>query len=235
MKPLNKTLIGVIIIYLALTSLYCGKYNKFSKNTKEDTPITVLSGNKLLIDDLEGNILTDSGYGNRAELSVSFILKKDCSEDIHTGNQAIKLTYDKTYGGYMYCARGFGLTPSVKIPQEKLIWTVKPDEIDFNKYNAFGFYIKGDNTGNTIAVDLFDKDKEVFRYMITDDSKSWKEIVIPFNKFISRNDYQSNSSKSNKKIDFPILTYQFEPFGGKGKEIKGNIIIDTVHFDITEL
>lgn len=193
-----------------------------------------LGENKLLIDDLEGNIAADNGCGNGAECSITFVKKETSPADVYSGNQAMKITYDKSFGGYMFCARGFGLKPAMETPEEKLVWTVAPESIDFQKFNAFGFYIKGNNTNNTVAVDILDKDREIFRYIFSDDSSDWKEMVISFSQFISRDDYQPNWDKRNKMIDFPIVTYQFEPLEGTGKEIKGDIIIDAVHFAVSK-
>jgi hypothetical protein len=193
-----------------------------------------LGENKILIDDLEGDIACDNGAGNGAEIQVTFSKKDAAPDEVYSGNQAMKISYDKTYGGYMFCARGFGLTPAVEMPQEKLQWSTSPDKIDFSKYNSFGFYFKGENTGNTIAVDVFDKDREIFRYEFNDDSSDWKEMTIPFSSFKLRTDYQPDWNKSNKAIDFPIVTYQFEPMTGTGKLIKGYIIIDAVYFAVTD-
>jgi hypothetical protein len=193
-----------------------------------------LSGSKLLIDDIEGDVAADYGSGNGAECTVAFVKKGDSTADVYSGEQAMKITYDKSFGGYLYCARGFGLTPAIPVPQEKLVWSVKPESIDFKKYNAFGFFFKGQNTGNTVAVDLFDKDREIFRCEFADDTAEWKEMVIPLSHFKLRTDYQPDWNKSNKAIDFPIVTYQFEPLTGTGKEIKGDLFIDAVHFDVLE-
>ncbi len=202
---------------------------KVTKEIKTD-----LGKNKLLIDDLEGEISSDNGCGNGAECTITFLSRQDHPDDVYTGLQAMQITYDKTYGGYLYCARGFGLKPAMEIPEEKLIWSIRPEKIDFQKYNAFGFYFKGDNTGNTIAVDLLDKDREIFRHEFSDDSSEWKEITVPFAQFKQRSDYQPDWNKSNKVLDFPVVTYQFEPLTGTGKEIKGDIIIDAVHFAVVE-
>ncbi|MDD5260203.1 MAG: carbohydrate binding domain-containing protein, partial [bacterium] len=50
-----------------------------------------------------------------------------------------------------------------------------------------------------------------FRYLVKDDSDAWKQVIIPFKAFEVRTDWQPNNANKNKTLDFPIMTYQFEP------------------------
>jgi len=224
MKHLFSYVICLAFIVMAFFSFSCKK--------KEEA--RSLGGQKLLIDDLEGRIEADSNYGNGAACEVSFASISSSPADVYSGSQSMKINYEKNHGGYLYCARGFGLKPAEKIPQKKLVWSIKPENIDFEKYNAIGFYIKGSNTGHSIAIDLFDKNREIFRHVFTDDSNEWKEIIVPFTDFKSRGNYQPDWNNKNEIIDFPIVIYQFEPLAEMDKTIKGSIIIDAVHFDAIE-
>jgi hypothetical protein len=174
----------------------------------------------LLIDDFEGAITggpegtIDFGFGNGSVMNVT------ASTDIkNTGNQSIKAEYDAISGGYVWIARGYGL--DVK---GAACWLVKPEDIDWTKYNAVSFYMYGQDSQGLVAVDLKDAGGEMWRCMINDDFTGWKQIVCPFDKFTARTDWQPQTADGNGALDFPLKSFQFEPL----PESKGILYFDTV-------
>jgi beta-glucosidase len=174
----------------------------------------------LLIDDFEGAITggpegtIDFGAGNGSSVKVT------ASTDIkNTGSQSIKVEYDAVSGGYIWIARGYGL--DVK---GAACWLVKPEAIDWTKYKAISFYMYGQNSKGTVAVDLKDAGGEMWRYIINDDFTGWKQIVCPFDQFAARTDWQPQTANGNGVLDFPVKSFQFEPLPPS----KGVLYFDTV-------
>ncbi len=172
----------------------------------------------LLFDDFEGAI---SGgpegtvdFGSGGDSCVEVAAAKDIK---NTGEQSLKVVYDAKQGGYMWVARGF------ELDARNAAWLVKPQDIDWTKYNAISFYMYGSNSGALIAFDVKDSGKEMFRAMITDDFTGWKQIVLPFDDFYSRGDWQPDDADKNGSLDFPLRSYQFEPKA----EAKGTLYFDT--------
>ena len=62
--------------------------------------------------------------------------------------------------------------------------------------------------------------------MVKDDFEGWKEMVIPFTSFIARGDWQPDTADGNRKLDFPVQSYQFEP-----KTVGSNVL----YFDCVTL
>ena len=116
----------------------------------------------------------------------------------------MKLTYQLNTGGYLWCARGSELD----IKDAK--WIVDPKKINWEKYNAVSFSMYGNKTGD-VAFDFKDAGGELHRFIIKDDFKGWKEIVIPFSSLKARGDWQPQSADGNKILDFPVKSCQFEP------------------------
>lgn len=161
----------------------------------------------LLLDDFETEIIStpvgtiDAGAANGSTLEVG------AEQEIkHSGQQSLKIVYDAVAGGYMWVARGFGL--DVKGAAR---WLVKPEEIDWPDYRAISFYMYGSGSDAKIAFDIKDAGGEMFRFMVTDDVKGWKQIVCPFEEFFPRGDWQPPSAEVNATLDFPIRSFQFEP------------------------
>ncbi|MBL7130129.1 MAG: hypothetical protein ISS45_01780 [Candidatus Omnitrophica bacterium] len=193
-KPKKKTKINLSWYAVILVIIFImGTYINFA--TSESKTI--------VIDDFEGEISSatvDYGVGGGSQIQVT------SSKDIkYYGEQAIKLKYELVSGGYMWLARGYGLDV-----QGAARWLKKPEEIDWPKYYALSFYMYGENSGASIAVDIIDAGFEYFRFMVKDDFVGWKKIICPFDKFFARGDWQPAKAQTNAELDFPINSFQFE-------------------------
>jgi Carbohydrate binding domain (family 11) len=128
------------------------------------------------------------------------------------GAQSLRVEYDLKPSGYMWIARGYGL--DVKGAAQ---WNYKPEEISWKRYNAITIQMYGSGSDSVVAFDLKDKGGELWRFLLDDDFKGWKEIVCPFEHFFPRGDWQPETAENNEVLDFPIMSFQFEPrLGGKG-------------------
>jgi hypothetical protein len=176
-------------------------------------------GDNLLIDDFEVAVTNgpegtvDFGSGNGATVSVT-----TDTEIMNTGNKALKVVYDAVLGGYIYVARGTGLDA------KNANWTIKPTDIKWEDYSAISFYVFGADSKASIAFDIKDNGGEIWRFITTDDFKGWKKVVVSFEKFCVRDDWQPNDADKNGQIDFPIKIFQFEPL----PESKGTLYFDTI-------
>lgn len=173
----------------------------------------------VLIDDFEGIIsggpdgTVDFGAGGGSAVEVAQDTKTK-----YSGNQSIRVTYDAVPGGYMWVARGFNLDA------KNTNWLIKPEDINWEKFNAFAFYMYGSNSGTKIAFDIKDNGFEMWRFMIEDNFKGWKRIICPFDEFFARGDWQPNDADKNATLNFPIKSFQFEP----RPEAKGTLYFDDV-------
>lgn len=157
----------------------------------------------VLLDDFEGQIskeTADFGSGNGSKVNVAPSLKT-----IYSGHQALEVDYNSVKGGYMWIARGYNLD----VPGAGQ-WVKKPQQIDWKQYSGVSFYFYGEGNGAQIAFDVKDAQKEILRYMFTDDTKGWRKISCPFSKFVSRTDWQPQGVPVNKTIDYPVMSFQFE-------------------------
>jgi hypothetical protein len=173
----------------------------------------------LLLEDFESPIsggpsgTVDFGAGNGSTIIV------EASRDIkHSGNQAIKVTYKAIPEGYMWVAKGFDLDAS------RAGWLVEPEDIKWEDYNAISFYMYGTNSKANIAFDIKDNGGEFWRFLVEDNFKGWRQIVIRFDKFFVRNDWQPDTADKNGELDLPLKSFQFEP----RPEAKGIVYFDTV-------
>jgi len=173
----------------------------------------------LLIDDFEGAIsggaegTVDFGAGNGSSVEVT------AATDIkYSGKQSMKVNYNAVKGGYIYVAKGFGLDA------KNAAWLVKPEAIDWKKYNAISFYMFGSDSKAKLAFDVKDSGNEIWRFLFDDNFKGWKQIVCPFTGFFVRGDWQPAAADKNAVMDFPIKSYQFEPL----PESKGTLYFDEV-------
>lgn len=177
------------------------------------------AGNNLLIDDFEisvsggpeGTVDFGSGNGSGVEVTQATDIK-------NTGNQALKVVYDAAPGGYIYVARGTGLDA------KNANWSLKPEDIKWENYSAISFYMYGMDSKAKIAFDIKDNGGEIWRFMLEDNFKGWKQIVCKFDKFMVRDDWQPDGADKNGQLDFPIKVFQFEPL----PESKGTLYFDTV-------
>lgn len=175
----------------------------------------------LMLDEFEVTITggpqgtLDYGAGGGSNIEVSAF-----SDIKHGGKQSLKVTYDAVQGGYMWVAKGFQLDAA------NAGWQVKPEDIDWTKYNAISFWMYGAGSKTQVAFDIKDKGGEIWRYMTEDNFTGWKQIICPFKDFAVRSDWQPDSAEKNGTLDFPLRSYQFEPLPvSKG----------TLYFDDVEL
>lgn len=175
----------------------------------------------ILIDDFENPVsggpegTVDFGAGGGSSLTV-----KGSSDIKKCGNQSIEVTYDAVPGGYMWIAKG------VDLDAKNTAWLIEPGALDWTKFSAISFSMYGSNSGASIAFDVKDNGREIWRFMVEDNFTGWKKIVIPFSEFFVRNDWQPDNADKNNSLDFPLKSFQFEP----RPEAKG-----TVYFDCVEL
>ncbi len=160
----------------------------------------------LVLDDYEGALTggatgtVDFGAGNGSSLQVTA-----ASDVKHGGKQSLKAMFDAVAGGYMFIARGYGLDA------KDSSWLVKNTDVQWKEYKAFTFWMYGTGSKTQLAVDLKDSGNEMWRFIVTDDTKGWKQIVCPLAEFYARNDWQPEAADKNGVMDFPIKSYQFEP------------------------
>ena len=157
----------------------------------------------LVLDDFEdscGKTCIDFGAGNGSEVSISFVKDK-----VYSGEQALKIEYKSVPSGYMWVARGYGLTNN-----KAGLWQRPPQKIAWPKYGGFSFYLYGQANGVSIAFDIKDSKKELFRVVFKDKVKGWTQIVCDFDKFFSRSDWQPEDAEVDTVLNFPVMSFQFE-------------------------
>lgn len=173
----------------------------------------------LLIDDFEGTIsggaegTVDFGYGGSSSLEVA-----GATDIKYSGAQSLKVSYNAASGGYMWIARGFGLDA------KNSAWLAKPESIEWKNYNAISFYMYGNDSKARVAFDVKDNGNEMWRFLVEDNFKGWKQIKCPFTEFFARGDWQPEAADKNANLDFPIKSFQFEPL----PESKGALYFDKV-------
>ncbi|MCX5695414.1 MAG: hypothetical protein NTW18_01945 [Candidatus Omnitrophica bacterium] len=195
-----KRMILAVVLFLSVTGICLAAENLLI----DDFEVAVSGG-------LEGTV--DFGAGNGSSVNVT------AATDIkNTGKQSLKVDYDAVPGGYIYVAKGKGLDA------KNTEWLVKPEDIKWEDYKAFSFYMYGTDSKARIAFDIKDNGDELWRFVVEDNFNGWKQIVCDFDKFLVRDDWQPNSSDKNAKIDFPIKIFQLEPLPAS----KGTLYFDTV-------
>ncbi len=164
----------------------------------------------IVLDSFEGLInkeTVDYGVADGSSIKVT----ADTSNPV-CGQQALKVEYDLKPSGYMWIARGYNLDVSGAAK-----WNYKPEEVSWKRYDAVSVQMYGSNSGGVIAFDLKDRGGELWRFLLDDDFAGWKEIVCPFEHFFPRSDWQPETANNNEILDFPVMSFQFEPrLGGKG-------------------
>lgn len=160
---------------------------------------------------LEGTVDFGSGNGSSVQVTGATDIK-------HSGDQALKVVYEAVGGGYIYVARGAGLDA------KNANWAIKPSDIKWEEYSGISFYIYGTDSKARIAFDIKDTGGEIWRFVTDDDFVGWKKVVVSFDKFIVRDDWQPMDADKKGVLDFPIQIFQFEPLPGT----KGTLYFDTV-------
>ena len=179
-------------VFLCMSLMVVGTMLGCSQNSDE-----------VMLDSFEGQAsreTVDYGSSSSTKIAVSF-----SKEQKVCGRQSLKIDYDLKKDGYMYCARGHGLDVS------GAVWEAgAPESINWSAYPSMSVQVFGSKRGN-IAFDVKDSGGELWRYMINDDFEGWKEIVVPFDQFRVREDWQPQTADGNRSLDFPVKSFQFEP------------------------
>jgi hypothetical protein len=158
----------------------------------------------LLIDNFEGALNSQTVDFGASEGSA---LRVTASEEFKVcDSQSMKIEYTLKTSGYMWVARGFNL--DVEGAGQ---WLVKPEEIPWRRYNAIRLSMYGRDSPGVVAFDIKDSGGEMWRFLLDDDFQGWKEIVCPFSQFFVRGDWQPDTADNNEVLDFPIMSFQFEP------------------------
>jgi hypothetical protein len=165
---------------------------------------------EILLDDFEGPITPETVDFGAAQGSS---LKVEAEQEIKVcGQQSLKLDYVLKPSGYMWVARGYGL--DVEGASE---WNLEPKAIPWRRYKTISLQMYGSNSGGVIAFDIKDSGGELWRFILDDDFTGWKEINCRFDLFFPRKDWQPDTAEKNETLDFPIMSFQFEPrLPGKG-------------------
>ncbi|MCM8813608.1 MAG: hypothetical protein NC924_06715, partial [Candidatus Omnitrophica bacterium] len=62
-----------------------------------------------------------------------------------------------------------------------------------------------------VAFDIKDAGAEMWRFMIDDNFTGWREVMMPFSQFFARSDWQPHNADKNGVLNFPVMSFQFEP------------------------
>ena len=168
--------------------------------------ISLAQEKELLIDDFtgaisggpEGTVDFGSGGGSTVEVTAATEVKQ-------SRPQTLKINFYAVNGGYMWIARGFGLDA------RNSSWLVKPGDIKWKDYSSIAFYMYGSDSKTDIAFDVKDNGGELWRFMVSDNFKGWKQVVCKFKDFVPRSDLQPDNADKNSELDFPLKSYQWEP------------------------
>lgn len=156
-----------------------------------------------MLDSFEGELSRKTvDYGSAANSSLDVAAAKDVKM---CGGQSIRLQYKLEKDGYLYCARGYGLDVL------NALWEAPaPEKIEWDDYGAIRLQMYGQGQGE-VAFDVKDAGGEVWRSLINDTTKGWREVKVLFTQFAAREDWQPSTADGNRKLDLPIKSFQFEP------------------------
>ncbi len=170
-----------------------------------------------LLDGFEGVLdknTVDYGCSDGTRLEVSA-----AGHEVIEGRQSLKIEYDLKSSGYMWIARGYDLDVA-----GAAAWTARPENIDWKRYNVFSIWMYGRNSRGVVAFDVKDSGGELWRFFLDDNFSGWKEVIMPFDHFFLRKDWQPETADNNELMDFPLKSYQFEPrVPGKGQYYFDNL------------
>lgn len=146
---------------------------------------------------------------NDADASKGSKIAAEVTNDAANGSKAIKLTW--TLDGW--CGMIVGGEDYANNPT----W-------NWSNYKNLSFYIKSaDDKKANLVVRLSDVNDERFGSPTIKVTPEWQQVVIPFDKFKARSDWQPNTAKRDTFLDFPIREIEFAP-----QSPKGNVIIDMI-------
>jgi beta-glucosidase len=179
--------VGFLALVITLTFLAgCASESKKATAKEEGSKEAKPVAESILITDFEDSsqeLITYAGPQSKVTAVYS-------TEQAKSGKQSAKVTHNtKDWAGAL-----------VVVPKEKGNWT---------GMKTYRMWVYGSGSNSKFYVDLEDAQKEQFRYVLTDDFKGWKEIVIPLSDFKWRTDWQAPDAVLNKKFDFPMMTVQF--------------------------
>ena len=158
----------------------------------------------MVIDSFEGPLTIetmDYGAGGGATLQVSAATDQKVDAE-----QSLKLDYDLSGGGYLWAARGYKLDVAGAAR-----WLVAPEKIRWSGFKGISLQMFGTNSGGKVAFDIKDSGAEMWRFVLEDNFSGWHNILIPFEEFFPRSDWQPQNAERNNKLDFPVMSFQFEP------------------------
>ena len=173
---------------------------------------SVLCCGNLMAED--GSLALDSFEGTIGQQTVDFGAAAGSSLQVETatdekscGGRSLKMTYELEPGGYMFCARGQSLDVA------GALWEgPAPDKINWSEYKAISFQMNDQSAvPGAVAFDIKDAGGEVWRFMINDGKGGWTKMTVPLDQFKVREDWQPSTADGNRKLDFPIKSYQWEP------------------------
>jgi endo-1,4-beta-D-glucanase Y len=120
------------------------------------------------------------------------------------GNYAMKIQYNIVAWG--------GISQGFQTPQ------------DWSSYQFFEFWVYGNNTGNTIRLEISDNrpadsgtdTSERFEYKISDNYSGWRYYSIPWSSFTRRADWQPTGAPNDGFNLIQIWGFNFAPISGSG-------------------
>ncbi len=197
----KNTCLKVLVIVFVVLVIGCGGESKKAAEKANVKPIA----DQILITDFEDSSMEISVFAG----PQSKITAQISSEQVKNGKMAGRVEHNtRDWSGAV-----------VVPPAEKRDWT---------GMKTFRMWVYGSNSKSQLNIDIPDAKNEFFRYSYVDDFEGWKELVIPFESFKSRTDWQPSDASINKKMDFPIREIQFCTSGfGKGVHYFDDIIIDS--------
>ncbi|MFA5339098.1 MAG: carbohydrate binding domain-containing protein [Candidatus Omnitrophota bacterium] len=144
------------------------------------------------------------------------------NKDEADATQGCKMDFD---GSVMHGTKGFSVRLDYDVdspnPAYNGFW-MKLQDTDVSKYDKLSFWIKGDETAGfspKVKLEVKNSKGEVGKYLITNVTKDWQEIVVPLNKLAGLTDLTSMT-------EFVIV---FDDMTCAAKK-QGTIYIDDIAF-----
>ncbi|HBX68549.1 MAG TPA: hypothetical protein DEH25_03975 [Chloroflexi bacterium] len=130
--------------------------------------------------------------------------------------QALSFTYDLIINGWGYAYGGFN--------------HIFAETQDWSQYDGFSFWFYGENSGNTIQIELWENgpdanNSERFDYNFVDDFTGWKLFELPFSTFSRGTDWQPGGAPND---GFTLTEMWGYSFGLVTSPSSGHFLIDDV-------